>query len=112
MRKVRETEINGRRLTLNELTVAEIYNRLERLGSSLLDVMFDGRLPLDLVCASAGIEENELEVWPPSEIEKLIGEVEKANPHCARLCRNLAAAGEKALAPTATGKDCAGPAGP
>ncbi len=111
MRKVKEIEINGRRLTLSELTVGEIYERLERLEGSLLNLMFDGRLPFGLVCASAGIEEKELDDWPASEVEKLLLEVEQVNPHCARLCRNLAAAAEKALPPTSSEEACAGPAG-
>ncbi len=90
MRKIKDTEINGRRITVNELTVEEVVNQLEAATGGLLGMMFDGRLPMTVVAASSGIAEKEFIKWHPADIDKLITEVETVNPHCARLCKTLA----------------------
>ena len=90
MRKVKEVDINGRNLTLNELTVEEVFNLFDGLGGSLLGMMFDGRLPMAVVAKSSGVTETELEKWHPADIDTLITEVETVNPHCARFGKILA----------------------
>ena len=101
MRKVKEVDINGRNLTLNELTVEEVFNLFDGLGGSLLGMMFDGRLPMAVVAKSSEITETELEKWHPADIDTLITEVETVNPHCARFSKNLA----KAKAEVKAGRD-------
>ncbi len=90
MRIVKEVTINGQEITVNELTVAEVVKLIESLESGLVDLMFDERLPLGVVCASSGIKKKALDKWHPSDLEKLVDEVEAANPHSARLCKKLA----------------------
>ena len=89
MRIVKTVTINGREVTLNELTVEEVANLLDSLDSGLIDVMFDGRLPLTVVCKSCGIKKKALEKWFPADLDELIKEVEAVNPHSARLCQTL-----------------------
>jgi len=90
MRKIKEIEINGRSITVSELTVEEVVNQLDNAQSGLIGMMFDGRLPMTVVAASCGIVEDEFYTWHPGDIDKLLTEVETVNPHCARLCKTLA----------------------
>ena len=90
MRLVKTVKVAGREFELKELTVGEVVQGLDNLQSGLADLMFDDRLPLALVCKSAGVKVKELNGWYPADLETLVGEVEGVNPHCARLCRKLA----------------------
>ena len=49
MRIVKTITIDGREITLNELTVEEVSNLLDAIETGLIDIMFDGRLPLTVV---------------------------------------------------------------
>jgi len=89
MRIVKTITIAGREITLNELTVAEVSTLLNGISSGLIDLMFDGRLPLDVVCAASGIKKKEFDKWFPADLDALIKEVEAVNPHSARLCKKL-----------------------
>ena len=89
MRIAKDVTINGREITVNELTVAEVVKIIESIESGLIDLMFDGRLPLSIVSASSGIKKKEFDKWFPSDLDKLINEVEAVNPHSARLCKTL-----------------------
>ena len=89
MRIIKEIEINGRQIVINELTVEEVTTLLDSLGGSLLGMMFDGRLPVPVVVKATGVTEAELKGWYPSDVEKLLSEVEAVNPHSAQLCANM-----------------------
>ena len=104
MRKIKDTEINGRQITVNELTVEEVSNLLDNLGGSLIGMMFDGRMPMVIVTHAAGLKEDELKSWCPSDIDKLITEVETVNPHCARLCKFMV---KSKVGPTPKSSDAA-----
>lgn len=90
MRKIKDIEIAGRRITVSELTVEEVINQLDSLVGSLVAIMFDGRLPIEIVAQSSGLDKTEFDKWFPTDIDKLITEVETVNPHCARLCQTMA----------------------
>ena len=89
MRIVKTVTIDGREIELKELTVDEVLKLLNGLESGLMDVMFDGRIPLEVVSMSSGIKKKTFEKWFPADLDKLISEVETVNPHSARLCQKL-----------------------
>ncbi|MCK5682198.1 hypothetical protein KAI46_15460 [bacterium] len=89
MRKIKEIEINGRQITINELTVEEVLNLIEKTDTSLIDLMFEGQMPLEMVCVASGIEKEELKSWYPADIAKVTSEAETVNPHSARMCKKL-----------------------
>jgi len=92
MKKTKSIEINGRQLTIAELTVGQVIDAMEQLDPAdpHLELMFDDRFPVSLLPEIAnGLSLDNLKDWTPSEIEKLIEEVEKLNPFLSRMYQRL-----------------------
>ena len=92
MQRTKSIEINGRQLTIAEMTVGQVINSMEQLSPAdpHLELMFDDRFPVSLL---PEIVENlklaDLNGWTPTEIEQLVTEVEKLNPFLSRMYRRL-----------------------
>ena len=109
MQRTKSIEINGRRLTIAELTVGQIIDAMENLDPAdpHLELMFDDRFPVSLLPEVVSeLKLDDLNSWMPSEIEKLIGEVEKLNPFLSRMYRRLV--GMLKLMPASTGDNGSG----
>ena len=92
MQRTKSIEINGRRLTIAELTVGQVIDAMEHLDPAdpHLELMFDERFPVSLLPEIVSeLKLDDLNSWTPSEIEKLIGEVEKLNPFLSRMYQRL-----------------------
>jgi len=92
MQRTKSIEINGRQLTIIELTVGQVIDAMEHLDPAdpHLELMFDDRFPVSLLPEIAGeLSLDDLKKWTPTEIEKLIEEVEKLNPFLSRMYKRL-----------------------
>jgi hypothetical protein len=107
-RKSQVLKIAGRELTVKELTIGQIRERLEHWQSgapmSVIDMLFPERLPSDVVAAAVGVSVGELDELDlsPSEMAALLDAVEQTNPTFASLVERLAKAG-RAQAGLSTG---------
>lgn len=92
MQRTKSIEINGRKLTITEMTVGQVAAAMDNLSPAdpHLELMFDDRFPVSLLPeVSSGLSLDDLKEWTPYEIEKLIEEVEKLNPFLSRMYQRL-----------------------
>ena len=109
MKKTKSIEINGRQMTIAELTVGQVIDAMDHLDPAdpHLELMFDDRFPVSLLPEIVSdLKLGDLNVWTPSEIEKLIEEVEKLNPFLSRMYQRLV--GMLKLIPPPTGDNVSG----
>ncbi len=81
--------IDGRDITLKELTVEEICNCMDAVtkGKKVdeLDVIMDGRLPAEAVVRSCAIDRAELRALTPTALEPIWEAAAEVNPFFARM---------------------------
>ena len=109
MKKTKSIEINGRQMTIAELTVGQVIDAMDHLDPAdpHLELMFDDRFPVSLLPEIVSdLKLYDLNVWTPFEIEKLIEEVEKLNPFLSRMYQRLV--GMLKLMQTSTGDNVSG----
>ncbi len=100
MRRADEITIDGKKIEINEISGLESQNYIENIGTfenSFIDELFPERIPASLTKMCTGLTEEDLLAMYPSDIEKLIDKVEKANPTTASRIKKLATFGMEVL---------------
>jgi len=112
MKKEKAFKIDDRELIARELTVKEIAQITDALGSpdaevNDIDMLFPDRIPSSVLLLSLQLTREEIAEHTPSEIEIMISEVEEINPTFASLMQRLAIVGRQVLAETSSAEPSA-----
>lgn len=112
MRKEKAFKIDDKEFFARELTVKEITQITDALGSPDLeindiDMLFPDRIPSSALLLSLKMTRKKIAEYSPSEIEIMISSVEEINPTFAGLMQRLASVGRQVLAEKESGEQSA-----
>lgn len=91
MRRIKEIQLDGRTVTVRELTVAEVrlwLKELDQLREGPIDLVSEGIMAdasLGDVTRMTDLSPEELDEMPPSQIEAVVTACREINPHFFRL---------------------------
>jgi len=107
MKKEKAFQIDDRPLVARELTVKEIAQITDALGSpdaevNDIDMLFPDRIPSSVLLLSMKMTREQITNYTPSEIEVMLDAVEEINPTFAGLMQRLASVGRQVLAETSS----------
>ncbi|MBF0148383.1 MAG: hypothetical protein HQL85_19695 [Magnetococcales bacterium] len=98
MRRIKEVEIGDRKVTIRELTVAEVRNWFKDLGKMRengVDLVNEGIIAdasLEDVVRMSDVTMDDLDRLTPSQIEPMIATCREINPHFFQLRHRLSEA--------------------
>ena len=113
MRKTKEVQIGERKITVNELTVAQVDALFNGFTAERpvhkAELLMDSAVPIEAVLLATGLTSEQLaeEIYP-SELAEIWQAVEEVNGFLSNLLGRMAQAGEKILAARASGALSAG----
>jgi phage-related tail protein len=98
MQDTKTTTFGGKKITIVELTTAQIrtiFDQIEKQEPQLLDDLINESVPVIAIAEASGISMEDLEQHKPSKVSALAKEVAAINPFLADMIKRRVSAFEK-----------------